>query len=61
VRAFGSLSNKHIPDAKRKKLGEKSEPMILVGYHEAGTYRLYHPMNHSIMISRDVIVCESKS
>jgi len=28
--------------------------MILVGYHETGAYRLYHPLNHSIVISRDV-------
>jgi len=40
----------HIPDAKRRKLGDKSEPMILVGYHETGAYRLYHPLNHSIVI-----------
>jgi len=51
----------HILDAKRRKLGDKSEPMILVGYHETGAYRLYHPLNHSILISRDVKICENEA
>ena len=51
----------HIPDAKRRKLGDKSEPMIVVGYHETGAYRLYHPLNHSIVISRDVKICENEA
>jgi len=32
--------------------------MILVRYHEIGAYRLYHPLNHSIVVSRYVKVCE---
>jgi len=61
LRVFGSLCYKHIPDAKRRKLRDKSELMILVGYHETGAYRLYHPLNHSIVISRDVDVCENEA
>ena len=53
LKVFGSLCYMHILDANRRKLGDKSEPMILVGYHETGAYRLHHPLNHSIMISRD--------
>ncbi|PNX74518.1 copia-type reverse transcriptase-like protein, partial [Trifolium pratense] len=30
---FGSLCYKHVPDAKRTKLEDKSEIMILIGYH----------------------------
>jgi hypothetical protein len=41
--------------------GDKSELMILVGYHEIGAYRLYHPLNHSTVISRDVKVCENEA
>ncbi|WJX50083.1 hypothetical protein P8452_36436 [Trifolium repens] len=33
LKVFGSLCYKHIPDVKRKKLDDKSEAMILVGYH----------------------------
>jgi hypothetical protein len=47
---------------KEKKVGgDKSEPMILVGYLETSSYKLYHPLNHSIMISRDVKVCENEA
>jgi len=61
LRVFGSLCYMHIPDAKRRKLGDKSEPMTLVGYHETGAYKLYHPLNHSIVISRDVKIYENES
>jgi len=33
LKAFGSIWYKHIPDAKRSKLDDKSEKMILLGYH----------------------------
>ncbi|GAU38979.1 hypothetical protein TSUD_378550 [Trifolium subterraneum] len=39
-KVFGSLSYKHVPDARRKKLDDKSEPMIFVGYYVTGAYRL---------------------
>jgi hypothetical protein len=61
LRVFGSLCYMHIPHAKRRKLRDKSEPMILVGYHETGAYMLYHPLNHSILISRDVKICENEA
>jgi len=61
LRFFYSLCYMHILDAKRRKLGDKSEPMILVGYHETGAYRLNHPLNHSIVISRDVKICENEA
>jgi len=35
--------------------------MILVGYHETGAYRLYDPLNHSIVISIDVNICENEA
>ena len=61
LRVFGSLCYKHILDAKRRKLADKSEPMILVGYHETSAYRLYDPLNHSFLISRDVKVCKDEA
>lgn len=42
LRMFGSLCFKHVPDEKRKKLQDKSEAMILVGYHATSAYRLYN-------------------
>ena len=36
LKLFGSICYKHVPDARRRKLDDKSEPMILVGYHKIG-------------------------
>ncbi|GAU46952.1 hypothetical protein TSUD_281870 [Trifolium subterraneum] len=60
-KVFCSLSYKHVPDARRKKLDDKSEPMIFVGYHRNGAYRLYNPTSDKIEISRDVKVLENES
>jgi len=38
---FGSLAYTYIPDERRKKLDNKSEALILIGYHLTGAYRLY--------------------
>lgn len=58
LRVFGSLCFKHVPDQKRKKLQDKCAPMILVGYHPTGAYRLSDPVNQKVEISRDVVVDE---
>jgi len=56
LRIFGSLSYRHIPDERRKKLDDKSEALILVGYHPTGAYKLYSPLKQQVVISRDVVV-----
>jgi len=35
--------------------------MILAGYHETCAYILYHSLNHSIMVSRYVKICENEA
>ncbi|XP_052724120.1 uncharacterized protein LOC128193958 [Vigna angularis] len=59
LRIFGSVCYKHVPDERRRKLDDKSETLILVGYHPTGAYRLYNPEKKQIVISRDVIVDEA--
>jgi len=49
----------HIPTEKRKKLEDRSEALILVGYHSIGAYKLYNPKKKQILISRDVVVDEA--
>jgi hypothetical protein len=61
LRVFGCLCYKHIPDQRRKKLDDKSEVMILVGYHTAGAYKLYNPITKKLTTSRDVTFAEDKS
>ncbi|CAJ2646460.1 unnamed protein product [Trifolium pratense] len=60
-RVFGALCYKHVPEAKRKKQDDRSESMILVGYHVTGAYKLYNPTTKKMIYTRDVIVDEAKS
>ena len=52
---------KHVPDARRRRLDDKSEPMILVGYHKTGAYRLFNPVNEKIVLSRDIVINENSA
>ena len=61
LKIFGSLCYRHIPDKKRKKLEDKSEALILIGYHPTGACRLFNPVIQQILISRDVVVDENAS
>ena len=60
-RIFGSLCFRHIPDQLRRKLDDKGEQMILLGYHSTGGYKLFDLKSKQIIISRDVVFDESKS
>ncbi|GAU20588.1 hypothetical protein TSUD_297610 [Trifolium subterraneum] len=53
-------TKRHVPDQLRSKLDDKSEVMVLVGYHLTGGYRLYDAISKSIVINRDVIIDEMK-
>lgn len=57
LRVFGSLCFKHVPN-ERRKLDDKSKPMILIRYHETRAYMLYDPAKKKICINRDVVVNE---
>ena len=43
-KVFGSLCYKHVPNARRSNLEDKSEIMILIGYHPTYAYKLYNPV-----------------
>jgi len=61
-RVFGCVSYAHIPDNKRTKLDSKSLKCVLLGVSkESKAYRLYDPLTHKIIISRDVIFKEEDS
>ncbi|XP_050875176.1 uncharacterized protein LOC127078793 [Lathyrus oleraceus] len=50
---------KHVPDTRRRKLDDKSEPMKLVGYHKIGAYMQFNSINQKIMMSRDIVIDEN--
>jgi len=53
-KVFCFLFYKHVLDARRSKLEDKSEIMILIGYHPTGAYKLYSPITQKVHISRYV-------
>ena len=60
-RVFGCVSHVHVPDAKRKKLEDKSFSCVLLGVsEESKAYRLYDPISKRIVVSRDVKFEEDK-
>lgn len=61
LRVFGCLAYAHIPDQLRRKLDEKAESMIFVGYSlKSKAYRLYDPVSRKIVVRRDVVFDENK-
>ncbi|WVZ07431.1 hypothetical protein V8G54_020777 [Vigna mungo] len=42
------------------KLDDKGKPMVFVGYHSIGVYKLFDPIRRKMIISRDVIVVEDE-
>lgn len=56
---FGALCYRHIPDHKRQKLDDKSEPMILIGYNPTGSYKLFNLETKKVLYSRDVYFDEA--
>nr|KYP68042.1 Retrovirus-related Pol polyprotein from transposon TNT 1-94 [Cajanus cajan] len=59
-RVFGSICYRHVPDQLRRKLDDKGEQMVLLGYHKTGGYKLLNPISKQIVISRDVVFDESR-
>ena len=57
---FGFIAHIHVPDQLRRKLDDKSNQMILIGYHSTGGYKLFDPVNKQVVVSRDVIIDELK-
>jgi len=60
LKIFGSLCFKHVPDQLGRKLDDKSQVMIMVGYHSTGAYKLYDPNSKKIVFSKDVKFDETK-
>ena len=55
----GFLAYVHVPYQNRKRLDEKSELCIFIGYSETSkAYKSYNPLDNKLIISRDVIFYE---
>lgn len=61
LKTFGCLCYALIPSPARKKLDEKSQRCIFVGYStQSKAYRFFEPESKKILTRRDVIFDESK-
>lgn len=55
LRVFGCVAYSLIPQELRKKLDDRGEKCIFVGYSEQSkAYKLYNPITKKLIISRDV-------
>jgi hypothetical protein len=55
LRVFGCIAYVHVPDQIRKKLDDKGEKCIFIGYSSnSKAYKLYNPETKKVIISRDV-------
>jgi hypothetical protein len=61
-KVFGCVAYAHVPKEMRRKLDDRSEKCIFVGYSEQSkAYRLYNPITKKLIVSRDVKFQEDKS
>lgn len=61
-RIFGCIAYAHVPKQLRKKLDDRSDKCIFLGYdEESKAYKLYKPITKKVIISRDVLFKEEDS
>lgn len=59
LKVFGCIAYAQIPKEKRKKLDDRGEKCIFIGYSEnSKAYKLFNPITNKVIISRDVIFDE---
>lgn len=62
MRVFGCVAYAHVPDELRRKLDNKGEKCIFVGYSdESKAYKLYNPISKKVIINRDVQFIEDEA
>jgi hypothetical protein len=55
LKVFGCVAYAHVPYELRKKLDNKGQKCIFVGYFEdTKTYKMYDPIARKVIISHDV-------
>ena len=55
LKVFGYVTYAHMPNQLRKKIDDKAEKFIFIGYsHETKGYKLYNSKTKKVVVSRDV-------
>jgi hypothetical protein len=61
LRPWGCLAFVHVPEEQRKKLGNRAQPGIFVGYCPTDKmYNVYDPIGRHLIRSRDIIFHEDR-
>lgn len=60
-KVFGYVCYKHISNATRKKLDNRSKVILVICYHSTCAYKIYFPITNKVEVNRDVIERESKT
>lgn len=61
LKVFGSICHEHVPGDRRKKLVDKSEPMVLLGYHKTEAYMMFNLISGKLMINKDITIDENEA
>ena len=62
LRTFGCVAYAQVPEVKRKKLDNRGEKCIFIGYNEESkAYKLYNPLTKKLVVSRDVVFNEAEA
>lgn len=61
LKIFGCMCFSYVPQVKRDKLDEKTEPGIFIGYCSISkAYRIFQPQSGKIVVSRDIQFLEDE-
>ncbi|GKV33750.1 hypothetical protein SLEP1_g42213 [Rubroshorea leprosula] len=60
LKVFGSVAYAHIPAETRKKLDDRAEKTVFIGYKRGG-YKLFNPDTKKVIVSRDVTFAEEEA
>ena len=59
---FGCFACPHIPNKQKKKLDDKSQKCIFIGYNDVTKgYKLYNYVTKEVIISKDIQFIEDKA
>jgi len=62
LQVFGRITYAHVPESKGKKLDDRGEKCIFIGYSgESKDYTLFNPCVKKIVVSRNMILNEGEA
>ena len=60
LKVFGAVTYAHLPAETRRKLDDRAQKTIFIGYKQGG-YKLFNPVTKKVSVSRDVTFAEDEA